>query len=262
MRIFVIAVAIAALTLPIGPVHAQSNDGDDTPLGSRIKTSRQFREDLLNPFGNVQMTAVNRERTDAMMDKFGKCLFNRNQTASLDLLQRTDFGFNSFKQIGLDPKRAALIYGFQDCANTVSRMSNSGIMLGFNPQSLRQMLLQEAYFSRYPEGPTWLKPGNVVGERTYPLSQKEKGVLAAMDFADCIVADNPYSADFFYRASSGSENERKAISDLTPSLAPCLPAGETIKISPFSLRVWVGEALWHAANNSYPAPADADGGSQ
>jgi hypothetical protein len=252
MRWFAPALACLGLALAM-PAHAQSNNGSDTPLGSRIKTSRQFREDLYNPFGDAQWTAVNRKRTDAMMSKFGKCLFNRNQAGALDLLQRTDFGFASFKQIGLDEGRAAKIYGFDNCAENVARASNSGVQLGFSARSLRQMLVQEAYFDRFPDGPAWLKPGDVIGQRTYPLSKKDGGVLAAMDFADCIVADNPYASDFFYRTASGSDDEKKGIADLTPSLAPCLPAGETINITAYSLRVWLGEALWFAANNSGPA---------
>ena len=32
-----------------------------------------------------------------------------------------------------------------------------------------------------------------------------------MDFADCVVASDPYTADFFYRTGSGSDEEKRAI---------------------------------------------------
>ncbi len=43
---------------------------------------------------------------------------------------------------------------------------------------LRQWLLQQAYFDKSPDGPSWAVPGNVIGERAYPLSTDNRWVNA------------------------------------------------------------------------------------
>ena len=41
----------------------------------------------------------------------------------------------------------------------VANTNQTGVLLRFNAGSLRQWLLQEAYFDRYPEAPTWVREG-------------------------------------------------------------------------------------------------------
>ena len=56
--------------------------------------------------GATRSTTVSRERSRAMLSQFSKCLYNRSREGSLALLQKTDYGFNDFAQIGLDNDRA------------------------------------------------------------------------------------------------------------------------------------------------------------
>ena len=69
------------------------------------------------------------------------------------------------------------------------------------------------------------------------------------------VQTDPYGADYFFRAPPGSEDEKAAIDGLVPALGPCLPQGVRMEIQPVPLRMWLGEALWHAAAHSAPPPA-------
>jgi hypothetical protein len=131
------------------------------------------------------------------------------------------------------------------------------VQLRFSAGAMRQWLVQEAYFDRFPEGPTWLRAGNVIGARTFPLSTGNVGVSGPLDFADCVVATDPFTADFFFRTTAGSDQEKRALEALTPALGPCLPQGQQVQLQPSLMRLWVGEALWHAANNSAPAPTQA-----
>lgn len=239
------------------PAQAQSNNDDFTPLGSRIKRDRQFPVDLPHRFGRDQYTKVNRDRSKAMLAQFSQCLYRRSNEKSLELLARTDLGFVNFQQIELEQDRALRIYGFNDCLNRVATSNSTGVVLRFSPGALRQWLLQEAYFSRYPEGPDWVKPGHVIGERQYPLSSADPGIRSMMDFADCVIQADPYGADYFFRVPAGTEGERSAIKSLVPSLGPCLPEGVEMELQPYSLRVWLGEGLWHGANNSAPPPEGA-----
>ena len=259
MRKFWTLVLGAALVITAaGPAAAQGNDNDYTPLNSRIKRNRQFPLDLPSRFDPARTTRLMRERSKDMLSQLTGCLYNRSHQDSLALLERTDLGFMDFRQIDVEPNRAVRIYGFNDCLRRVANSNSIGVQLRFTPGALRQWLLQEAYLDRYRDGPSWVKPGNVIAERDLPLSQRQAGVRAPLDFADCVVQTDPYDADDFFRATAGSADEKSALRALVPSLGPCLPQGVQMEVNPTALRVWVGEALWHAANHNAP-PAAAEG---
>ena len=246
-----ISATLAALGLVLcAPVAAQGNDDDFTPLNSRIKRDRQFPTDLAPRFTPGQMTKVNRDRSRAMLGQFSKCLFRRSNEDSLALLEKTDLGFVNFEQIGMTPDVASRHFGFQDCLNRVARTQNSGVYLRFWAGGLRLWLLQEAYFKAFPDSPGWVRPGMTVTARSLPLSDGNPQVLAALDLADCVVAADPYNADYFFRTSEGSEEETAALNALVPAIQPCVPAGVQLQIQPPQMRQWLGEALWHAANNN------------
>ena len=246
-----ISATLAALGLVLcAPVAAQGNDDDYTPLNSRIKRDRQFPTDLAPRFTSGQMTKVNRDRSRAMLGQFSKCLFRRSNEDSLALLEKTDLGFVNFEQIGMTPDVASRHFGFQDCLNRVARTQNSGVYLRFWAGGLRLWLLQEAYFKAFPDSPGWVRPGMTVTARSLPLSDGNPQVLAALDLADCVVAADPYNADYFFRTSEGSEEETAALNALVPAIQPCVPQGVQLQIQPPQMRQWLGEGLWHAANNN------------
>ena len=249
-----ISATLAALGLVLcAPVAAQGNDDDFTPLNSRIKRDRQFPTELLPRFTSGQMTKVNRDRSRAMLGQFSKCLFRRSNEDSLELLEKTDLGFVNFEQIGMTPDVASRHFGFQDCLNRVARTQNSGVYLRFWAGGLRLWLLQEAYFKAFPDSPGWVRPGMTVMARSLPLSDGNPQVLAALDLADCVVAADPYNADYFFRTSEGSAEEMTALQALVPAIQPCVPQGVQLQIQPPQMRQWLGEALWHAANNNRAA---------
>lgn len=242
----------AAILTAATPLVAQSNDDAYTPLNSRIKRDRAFPTELWPRFSTEQMSKVNRDRSKNMLGQFSKCLFRRSNEKSLALLAKTDFGFADFAQAGIAGDKADKIYGFSDCLGRVAYTQQSGVMLRFSPGALRQWLLQEAYFDRYPDGPSWVKPGAEIAERAYPLSESNGSVRAAMDFADCVVQADPYSADYFFRSSAGSPGEKEALGALTPALGPCLPQGQQVSLALDQLRIWLGEGLWHVAQSIDP----------
>lgn len=245
------------LFIPV-PAQAQSNNDDFTPLNSRIRRNRQFPTSLAPRFDR-ERTKVNQERGRTMLGQLSRCVYNRSRKDSLDLLERTDFGFFAFEQIGLTTDRALRIYGFRDCMNRVASMNNSGVALRFIPGDLRQWLIQAAYFDRYPDGPEWVVPASQIGAREFPLSEDNVPVQMAVDIGDCVVAADPYAADYFFRTSVQSAEEREAIQQLVPLLGPCIPEGQQIEFAPYTVRIMLGEALWHASRNISPAPADAEG---
>jgi len=255
MRLAAFTLSLAAACTVAGPVAAQGNDDDFTPLNSRIRRDRQFPTSMINPWGN-QTSEVSRKRNREMLNQFSKCIYNRSREDSLDLLQKTDFGFVDFAQIGLDNDRASRNFGFGDCLRRVASNHGTSVRLSFSALGLRQWLIQEAYFDRYDDGPSWVKPGNVIGPREFPLSAGRPDIQAGIDIADCVVATDAYTADFLYRTVSGSEDETRALEAIRPALGACLPRGQRVQLTPVQMRLWMGEALWHAANHSAPAPAD------
>lgn len=244
-----------------GPAKAQSNDNDYTPLNSRIRRKRQFPTSLINPYRG-EVGSATHERSKKMMGQFTRCLYSRSKQGGLDLLARTDYGFVDFAQIDLENDRAARTYGFQDCLRRVASANETGVTLTWSAFGLRRWYIEQAYFDRYADGPSWLQPGYVINEREFALSSGNPSVATAMELADCIVAADPFTADFLFRTEAGSEAESRAIETLIPAMQPCLPAGQRIEITPDILRTWIGEGLWHASQHSSPAPVEAQEGAQ
>jgi hypothetical protein len=255
MKRLIAALALVAAALP-APAFAQGNDDDYTPLNSRIKRDRQFPTEPSRTFAQRDLTRVERQQSRDMAGQFAYCLYDRSNEDALSLLRRTDYGFVNFEQIGMENGRAAKVYPIDTCLSRVARTHDTGVSLRWTPASIRRWMLQAAYARQYPNGATWLVPGNVIRARTFPLSANNPRVTQVVDVADCLVAGDPHTADFFFRSASGSAEEREALQPLAAALGPCLPQGLRLEISPPVLREWVGEALWHASQNSAPPPTE------
>ncbi len=252
-----IASALVVLACP-APALAQGNDDDYTPLNSRIRRDRQYPTEPRTRIDRSQISQAGRERSRNMSDQFARCLWDRSNEDGRDLLVRTDFGFVNFAQIGLNGNSIRDYYPIQTCLSRVASTHNSSVNLSYTAEAMRRWYLQAAYLGTWAEGPTWAVPGQVAGTRAYPLSANNSAVRTALEFADCVVSQDPHAADYFFRTAADSEGERAATQQLMPALGPCLPNGQQIELSPFALRVWLGEALWHAANTSAaPPPAPA-----
>jgi len=257
MRFLLCFIAIVGLAAPAMPIAAQTNNNEYTPLGSRIRHSQPFPNEPRATFQPRQLNDVQRARSRTMVDQLSRCIWDRSNEKGLDLLARTDFGFGSFEQIGIASEDVMKLYPIQTCLYRVASSANSSVMLRATPAAVRRWYLQAAYLAKYKDGPSWLQPGAVVAERSYPLSSNRPDVQAALDFADCVVTQDPQDADFLFRTAPDSDDERAAIRSLVPSMSPCLAEGQQLEIDPTALRWWIGESLWHAANNLVPAPAQS-----
>jgi len=261
VRFAALILALAAACTLATDAAAQGNDNDYTPLNSRIRREQKYPTEVMARWRS-ELSAVSRERSRAMMTQFSKCMYNRSRTGSVELLGKSDYGLNDFAQLGLERDRAMRNYGFDNCMTRVANTHDTGILLRFNAGSLRQWVLQEAYFDRYPDSPSWVREGMQAGERTFPLSAENQGVRWAMTFADCVVATDPFTADFLFRTATGTPEEQRALDVLGPRISPCLPQGQQIQLQIPLVRAWIGEALWHAATTSVPVPTAAAAGVQ
>lgn len=261
-RLFVMALALilavpAVSAIAPQPVQAQGNDNDYTPLNSRIRRDRQFPTTPPSIFTRRQLSDAGRARSRNMVDLFANCLWSRSNENGRDFLGRTDLGFNNYEQIGIDRNEIRDHYPIETCLQRVARFNNSGVLLNYTPDSMRRWYIQAAYLDMWQDGPTWLVPGYTVASRALPLSQNNTNVVMLLDFADCVVANDPNAADYFFRTGIDSAEEDVAIQQLVPALSACLPDGQTMSMAPGEVRVLMGEALWHAANNSVPVAAEA-----
>lgn len=261
MRIATIILVLAAACTLTVDVAAQSNDDDYTPLNSRIRREQKYPLDVMARWRD-DLGPVTRARSRAMMTQFSKCMYNRSREGAIELLGKSDYGLNDFAQLGLERDRAMRTYGFENCMTRVANTHDTGVLLRFNAGSLRLWLVQEAYFDRFPDGPGWVREGMQAGERAFPLSAENPSVRWAMAFADCVVATDPFTADFLFRTPTGSPEERRALEVLGPLMSPCLPQGQQIELQIPLVRAWIGEALWHAATTSVPVSPAAAAGAQ
>ncbi|MGC1269340.1 MAG: hypothetical protein WA842_01955 [Croceibacterium sp.] len=250
----------AAMVVLSAPVSAQSNDDDYTPLNSRIKRARQFPTEPPSTFARRELSGFQRQQSRSMASQFAFCLFDRSNEKAYDLLGKTDYGFVTFQQIGLENDAVLKRYAIETCLDRVAESHGTGVNLSYGASSMRRWMLQGAYLRKYAKGPTWIVPDNVVEERTYPLSATNQSVRWAMDVGDCVVATDPYLADFFFRTATGSAEEKEAVQALVPVLGPCVTEGMQVKLTPDLLREWIGEGLWQAANHNVPAPPQQGAG--
>ena len=64
-------------------------------------------------------------------------------------------------------------------------------------------------------------------------------------FGDCVVRAAPQAAVDLARSDVGGAAERTAIEQLSPVLAPCIPAGQNMRVKRADLRLLVAEPLYH-----------------
>ncbi len=258
-----LALSFGSAALPgIGAVPAVAQSEDYMAPNSRIRRDRQFPTEPQTYYERRELTRVGRSRSRSMIGQFGRCMWNRSNEDSIAFLDMTDMGFVNFEQIGWTREQVSDYFPIDTCLDRVARNNRSGVRLNYTDAGIRQWLIEAAYNDLYPDGPTWLQPGYIIGDREYPVSAAYPQVHASLNFADCLVAANPVDADYFYRTGQDSEEESAAVQRLMPTISGCLPAGQTIDITPFTLRIWLGEGLWHAARNSAPAPVETGEGAE
>lgn len=84
-----------------------------------------------------------------------------------------------------------------------------------------------------------LAPGLVVRGDYDPFS------LGMWQLGDCVVRKSPQAAVDLARSSAGSVQESNAIAALAPTLAPCIPVGQNLRVKRADLRLIVAEPLYH-----------------
>ncbi|MDQ2893598.1 MAG: hypothetical protein M3R64_11000 [Pseudomonadota bacterium] len=119
----------------------------------------------------------------------------------------------------------------------------------FQPRIMRGALFSELVRRRAVEtarGGAWTFPvmpydAVALADPANRVTQLDAALLA---FADCVVKRDPVGAQAVIVAPTATEAESVAIAALAPNLGPCLPAGQTIKLSRSILEGAVAEILY------------------
>lgn len=100
---------------------------------------------------------------------------------------------------------------------------------------------------RSPDTSAVTRPGWAleVGKDTVPGRDYDMVAVGTRMLGDCIVRAAPEAAADLARSATGSAAERTAIAQLSPVLAPCIPAGQNMRVKRADLRLLVAEPLYH-----------------
>ena len=75
------------------------------------------------------------------------------------------------------------------------------------------------------------------------MADAEKAAILKYDFADCVVAADPASADALVRTQPASSEEAAVVTRIVPLLGPCLQAKATYKLDAPILRALLAQSL-------------------
>jgi hypothetical protein len=118
----------------------------------------------------------------------------------------------------------------------------------FSSETLRDMMAEEAYLAKnrtapsLPASPAAPPPLQTTYVSTGDSLASAQGMV---DFTDCTVLRDPAGADALLRTMPASEDERAAASALAPALGACLFEGQSVSLTPRSIRGFIAYAMWN-----------------
>lgn len=230
----------AASLLCLAPVSAQAQLEPTTQLGSRIP---------------VKPTVVDPVRAGIIKKGFARCLFVKNGAKMSTLLENSDPVTVDFGKIKMPGDDISKYLGMETCLGDQADGTQSALDYRFSPMQLRLMLQEEAYLGANKTAPV-LPAGSVelVQRNYFSDGEKLRTAQALGAFSDCLAFNDTKNADAILRTMPGSKDERAAAQALGPTLGACLAQGQSLSLSPTSIRGFVADGLWTRYVRS-PAPA-------
>ena len=112
-------------------------------------------------------------------------------------------------------------------------------------------VIAEALYDQFHQKRGFVDPaaapfGNLSPDAISALDNKGQASLAGLDFAQCIVAASPDRVDALLNSNSVTGEQDRALEQLQPYLAPCLPNGAKITFSKLVLRGLLAEAAYRS----------------
>jgi len=177
-----------------------------------------------------------------VMQNFAKCLVNRS-------------GYRLHKALDIpvgDPKGVDTLSALSDSEcladSEKSSASGSSVELRFKPSLLRGSLYEIFFAQEFAAKPA-LTNFDGVGPVNYPLvttatSDEAIRYRIAISIGECAVRAQPVLARQLVLSDVESTGESAAIKAIVPFLGPCVPAGQTFKISKSVVRSLIAEPLY------------------
>lgn len=233
----------AASLLCLAPMSAHAQLEPTTQLGSRIP---------------VKPTVVDPVRAGIVKKGFARCLYTKNGTKTPTLLENSDPVTVDFSKMKMPSDDIGKYLGMGTCLGDQADGTQSALGFRFSPTQLRSMLQEEAYLGAYKKPPT-LPAGSVESVQRSYFSDGDKLRLAQGlgAYSDCLVFNDTKNADAVLRTMPGSKEERAAAQALGPTLGACLVQGQSMTLTPASIRGFVADGLWARYVRS-PAPASVE----
>ena len=222
---------MAVALLCFAPVGAQAQLEPTTQLGSRIP---------------IKPKVVDPVRAGLVKKGFAQCLYRRNSSKAPLLLGNSDPVTIDYNKLKMPSNDIGKYLDMETCLGEQVDETQLGIGLKFSPIRLRSMLQEEAYLAANKDAPI-LPLGSVESiDRTYISTgdglNTAKGLGA---FSDCLVFRDTKNADALLRAMPGSKEESVAAQALVPTLGACLVQGQTLSLTPSSIRTFAADGLWN-----------------
>jgi hypothetical protein len=211
-------IALAAVVLAVAPVVAQRQA--DTGTRFTIPKPAKIPD-------NPSLTEAERGRV--ALSQFAGCLTERSREKVVTALESLESG-----------QLKKLVTGF--CLN-------SGY-LKFDETLLRGALYAELYRRDFGTAEITLSDETIDFGKALPADQQSH--VPMLLFADCVARSDLKNARTFFLSKGGSTVEGKSFDALRPFIGPCVPAGQTVKLTKSS----IGAALAHVIYRQATIQAD------
>lgn len=235
----------AASLFCLAPVGAQAQLEPTTQLGSRIP---------------VKPEAMDPVRAGVVKKGFARCLYERNSAKAPILLENSDPMSLDYSKVEMPDDNIGKYLGMANCLGDQADGTQSAIGFRFSPSQLRAMLQEESYLAANRKAPTLPSGSEELVQRDY-VSQGDKLHTARSlgAFADCLTFRDTRNADAILRTTPGSKNEMAAATALAPTLGACLTEGQSLSLTPSSIRGFVADGLWNRyVRNAKPTAVEVN----
>lgn len=187
--------------------------------------------------------AVDPKQAGVIRKDFARCIFGRAKRKALALLQNADA-----QTVDLEAAKIVRVneeLRLDSCLG--DGVSATEYALGFflKRDALRDMLAEEAYLATNPIAPLVVEPAAPLEEHYVSTGENLDRAKEFTMFFDCAVRNDVANADALLRTIPGSQEERDLAVAMAPAFGGCLIEGQTVKLTPSSIRAFVAFGMWN-----------------
>ena len=213
-----------------------------TTTGSRLPVPGEDLPFTASAPHSFLTAPVNESDRDSytVAEKFGACLVKTDPATSMQFVMATPGSDAS------DAARQNLMPHMPDCLGaSIDPFAVGEIRMTIQPPMARGVIAEALYKLQFANPPQATNPVQVAP--ILPASATDSSNLneaIVYDFAQCVTDANPSAVRSLVLSKIGSHDEQAAISELVPSLSPCLYKGQMLRVDRPTFRARFAEALY------------------